>query len=324
MTQLVQRLLSGENRALSRAISVVERGSAQGAELMEAVDRHTGRAYTVGVTGPPGVGKSTIVGRLTQLLRELGLTVGIIAVDPTSPFSGGALLGDRIRMQQHFLDSGVFIRSVATRGQAGGLPRVVKSIARLFDASGKDVLLVETVGVGQTELGVMGVADTVVVTLMPESGDAVQTLKAGIMEIADVYVVNKADRAGAHQMAAAVTSMLRLAPSANWEPPVITAQADAGEGIGLLWDKVQEHREHLSGSGELDSRRKSRRQGEFLEMVEEELNRRVRRLVQEDPRLQGIMDRVGSQDAEPFSSARCLLDSAEFHRRWLEPAHGTG
>ena len=324
MTQLAQRLLSGENRALSRAISVVERGSTQGAELMKAVDRHTGRAYTVGVTGPPGAGKSTIVGRLTQLLRGLGLTVGIIAVDPTSPFSGGALLGDRIRMQQHFLDSGVFIRSVATRGQTGGLPRVVKSIARLLDASGKDVLLVETVGVGQTELGVMGVADTVVVTLMPESGDAVQTLKAGIMEIADVYVVNKADRDGAHQMAAAVTSMLRLAPPANWEPPVITAQADAGKGIDLLWDKVQEHREHLSGSGELESRRKSRRQGEFLEMVEEELNRRVRRLVQEDPRLQGIVDRVGSQDAEPFSSARGLLDSAEFHRRWLEPAPGTG
>ena len=320
MNDLVQRVLAGEPRALSRAISTVERGAADGPRLMEAVDRHTGNAYTVGITGPPGAGKSTIVGRLAQLLRGLGLTVGIIAVDPTSPFSGGALLGDRIRMQQHFLDSGVFIRSVATRGQAGGLPRIVKSIARLLDASGKDAVLVETVGVGQTELGIMGVADTVVVTLMPESGDAVQTLKAGIMEIADVYVVNKADREGAHQMAAAITSMLRMAPTAaQWEPPVITTQADAGEGIDRLWGSIQEHREHLSGAGGLQTRRRARRQAEFLETVEEELNRRIRVLVEEDRQLQDLLERVSSQDAEPFSSAKALLDSEEFHRRWLQP-----
>ncbi len=325
MNRLVQRLLAGEHRALSRAISTVERGSPDGTELMEAVDRHTGNAYTIGITGPPGAGKSTIVGCLAQLLRESGLTVGIIAVDPTSPFSGGALLGDRIRMQQHFLDSGVFIRSVATRGQAGGLPRIVKSIARLLDASGKDVVLVETVGVGQTELGIMGVADTVVVTLMPESGDAVQTLKAGIMEIADVYVVNKADREGAHQMAAAITSMLRMAPAAAaWEPPVITTQADAGEGIDRLWERVQEHREYLSAGGGLEARRKARRQAEFLETVEEELSRRVRLLAQQDHQLQVLLDRVGNQEAEPFSSARGLLDSAEFHRRWLVPAPEAG
>ena len=180
---------------------------------MQAVDPHTGGAYTIGITGPPGAGKSTIVDRLTELLRGQGLTVGIIAVDPTSPYTGGALLGDRIRMQRHYLDPGVFIRSIATRGESGGLPRIVKSIVRLLDASGKDVVMVETVGAGQTELGIMGVADTILVTLVPESGDAVQTLKAGVLEIADIYLVNKCDREGANQMATAITSMLQLALS---------------------------------------------------------------------------------------------------------------
>ena len=167
----------------------MERGDPAAAEAMKVVDGHTGRAYTVGITGPPGAGKSTIVDQLTQLVRETGSTVGIIAVDPTSPFSGGAILGDRIRMQRHYLDSGVYIRSVATRGQAGGLPRIVKSIVRAFDAAGTDLILVETVGVGQTELGIISVADTVLVAMNPESGDAIQTLKAGVMEIADIFLV---------------------------------------------------------------------------------------------------------------------------------------
>lgn len=317
MTDQVQRLLEGEARALSRAISAVERGTNQAAGFMEGVDGHTGRAYTVGVTGPPGAGKSTIVGALTRLLREDGLTVGIIAVDPTSPFSGGALLGDRIRMQRHFLDDGVFIRSVATRGQSGGLPRIVKSIGRLLDASGKDVILVETVGVGQTELGVMGVADTVVVTLMPESGDSVQTLKAGIMEIADVYVVNKADREGASQMAAAITSMLRMTTGTlDWEPPVVMAQADAGKGIDELWDRVKAHREFLTDTGGLASKRQARRRDEFLETVEEEISRRVRDLARLDGSVQELMTRVEAGDSDPFSAATNLLESGEFGKEW--------
>lgn len=317
MNDLAKELLGGDARALSRGISAVERGAAGAADLMAAIDGHTGRAYTAGVTGPPGAGKSTLVGGLTRLLREEGLTVGIIAVDPTSPFSGGALLGDRIRMQRHFLDDGVFIRSVATRGQSGGLPRIVKSIGRLLDASGRDVILVETVGVGQTELGIMGVADTVVVTLMPESGDAVQTLKAGIMEIADVYVVNKADREGASQMAAAITSMLRMtAGTPDWEPPVVLTQADAGEGIDELWERVKAHREFLTGSGGLASKRRARRRDEFLETVEEELSRRVRDLARLDGSVQELVTRVETGGSDPFSAAANLLEYTEFGKEW--------
>ena len=324
MKDQVLRLLKGEARALSRAISAVERGTVEAAEFMEAADGQTGRAYTVGVTGPPGAGKSTIVGGLTQLLREEGLTVGIVAVDPTSPFTGGALLGDRIRMQRHFLDDGVFIRSMATRGQSGGLPRIVKSIGRLLDASGKDVILVETVGVGQTELGIMGVADTVVVTLMPESGDAVQTLKAGIMEIADVYVVNKADREGASQMAAAITSMLRMtAGTMDWEPPVVMTQADAGKGIDELWERVKAHREFLTNTGGLESKRRARRRDEFLETVEEELGRRVRALARLDGSIQELVESVETGDSDPFSAATGLLESAEFARQWPKD-HSSG
>ena len=313
MVQAAQRLLNGDRRALSRLISILERGDSQAADIMKAIDAHTGKAYTVGITGPPGAGKSTIVDQLTQLLRQQGLQVGIIGVDPTSPFSGGALLGDRIRMQRHYLDSGVFIRSVATRGQWGGLPRVVKSMVRLLDAAGTDVVLVETVGVGQAELGIMDVADTVIVTLMPESGDAIQTLKAGIMEIADIYLVNKADREGANQMAAAITAMLHLAGSQPaWEPPVMLTQATSGAGIPELWDKVQEHHRHMTTTSELERRRAARREQEFLETVMEQMERRLRKLVVEDPVLVATLKKVGLKEAEPYSSAMDFLDASSF------------
>ena len=313
MVQAAQRLLNGDRRALARLISILERGDSQAADIMKAIDAHTGEAYTVGITGPPGAGKSTIVDQLTQLLRQQGLQVGIIGVDPNSPFSGGALLGDRIRMQRHYLDSGVFIRSVATRGQWGGLPRVVKSMVRLLDAAGTDVVLVETVGVGQAELGIMDVADTVIVTLMPESGDAIQTLKAGIMEIADIYLVNKADREGANQMAAAITAMLHLAGSQPaWEPPVMLTQATSGAGIPELWDKVQEHHRHMTTTSELERRRAARREQEFLETVMEQMERRLRKLVVEDPALVATLKKVGLKEAEPYSSAMDFLDASSF------------
>jgi LAO/AO transport system kinase len=324
MKELVQRLLAGDQRTLSRAISSLERGAIEAAQLMQAVDRYTGGAYTIGITGPPGVGKSTIVDQLTELLRRQGLTVGIIAVDPTSPFTGGALLGDRIRMQRHYLDPDVFIRSIATRGQSGGLARTVKSIARLLDAAGKDIILVETVGVGQTELGIMGVADTVLVTLMPESGDAVQTLKAGVMEIADIYLVNKSDREGAYQMATAITSTLHLAPSAtDWSPPVVLTQGDAGKGIDRLWEKIQEHQHHLTATTQLEARRQARRKLEFLETVQEELIIRLKVLMESDSQLVALLDEIARKGAEPYSAARSFLDSSDLRRGWFNPLLAT-
>ena len=294
-------------------ITLLERGDPAAAEAMKAVDGHTGRAYTVGITGPPGSGKSTIVDQLTQLVRQTGSKVGIIAVDPTSPFTGGALLGDRIRMQRHYLDSGVFIRSVATRGQTGGLPRIVKSMVRALDAAGTDLILVETVGVGQTELGIISVADTVVVTLNPESGDAIQTLKAGVMEIADVYVVNKADRDGANQMAAAITGMLHLAAaSPEWSPPVLLTAAHTGQGIEELWTKIEDHREFLTKGGGLEDRRGKRRKREFLEAVEEVLAQRLRNKVENDPELNATLEKVAAKETDPYSAALEFLDSSLF------------
>ena len=312
MSELADRLIAGEQRALSRVISMLERGDPAAAEVMQDVDSRTGRAYTLGITGPPGAGKSTLVDQLTRLLRAQDLRVGIVAVDPTSPFSGGALLGDRIRMQRHYLDSGVFIRSVATRGQAGGLPRIVKGIARALDAAGFDVVIVETVGVGQTELGIMGVADTVAVALIPEAGDSIQALKAGVLEIADLYVVNKADRDGADQMAASITAMLHMSlTTPEWVPPVTMTAAHTGQGIEELWVKIQEHRSFLESSGNLAVRRGEHRTQEFLEVVEEELVRRLRRMVQTDPALLARLESVASRDAEPYSAAlEFLNDSA--------------
>ncbi len=311
MSELADRLLAGEQRALSRVISMLERGDSAAVDVMRNVDSWTGRAYTLGITGPPGAGKSTIVDQLTRHLRAQDKRVGIVAVDPTSPFSGGALLGDRIRMQRHYLDSGVFIRSIATRGQAGGLPRIVKGVARALDAAGYDVVIVETVGVGQTELGIMGVADTVAVALIPEAGDSIQALKAGIMEIADIYVVNKADRDGADQMAASVTAMLHMSlTTPEWVPPVMLTSAHTGRGIEDLWEKLEEHHSFLESSGNLAKRRGEHRTQEFLEAVEEELVRRLRRLVQTDPTLLAVMGRVAARDSEPYSAAIEFLTSS--------------
>ena len=318
MEDAAHRLLAGDQRTLSRLISYLERGDPQAAGVLKTIDPHTGNAYIIGITGPPGAGKSTLVDRVTELLRRKGLTVGIIGVDPTSPFTGGALLGDRVRMQRHYLDSGVFIRSVATRGQSGGLSRTIRGITRLLDASGIDVILVETVGVGQSELGVLEVADTVLLVLMPDSGDAIQALKAGIMEIADIFLVNKADREGANQMAVTITSMLQLGEAkSGWAPPVMLTTAQSGQGIDELWEKIQEHRQHLEDTSELTARRASHRQKEFLETVQEEMTRRLRVRVEQDPNLIATLERIANKEAEPYSSAMEFLESSRLEPGWI-------
>ena len=315
----VARVLGGDQRAISRMMTSLERRDPAVASVIKDLDGHTGKAYTIGITGPPGVGKSTLVDRITGHLRDLRLSVGIIAVDPDSPFSGGAILGDRIRMQRHYLDSGVFIRSVSTRGQTGGLPRIVKSLVRVLDAAGKDVILVETVGVGQTELGIMDVADTVVVALMPESGDSIQALKAGVLEIADIFLVNKADREGADRMAAAMRAMLQTAVEPlDWEPPVVLTQADQGRGIAELWEKIGEHRSYSTQpageSGQptrLQLRRGARRRAEFLEAIQEELNHRLRVRMENDIILQSMLEDIEIGKRDPFSAATELLEDPE-------------
>ncbi len=308
MNDLATRVLRGELRALSRTLTLLERGDSDASAVMSQLDPHTGNAYTVGITGPPGVGKSTLVDRLAEHLRGQGQTVGILAVDPTSPFTGGALLGDRIRMQRHYLDDGVFIRSVATRGQSGGLPRIVKSMARALDAAGKDVIIVETVGVGQTELGIMGVADSVIVAMTPESGDSIQTLKAGVMEIADIYVINKADRDGANQLATAITGMLQMADlRAGWNPQTLLTQAYANIGIAELWAGIAEHRQFLTDTGGLQRRRNERRRGEFLETVQEELHRRIAGKLASDTTLIALLAEIDGKTAEPYGAAMELL-----------------
>ena len=309
MHPIAQQVLEGNRRALSRAISLLERDDPLAARIMAEVHPHTGRGYAVGVTGPPGAGKSTLIAQLTREYRKQGRSVGILAVDPSSPYSGGALLGDRIRMEGHYLDAGVFIRSMSTRGAHGGVPRIVKGVARLLDASGKDVSLVETVGVGQTELDVMEVADTVVVALVPEAGDAIQTLKAGLMEIADIFVVNKSDRPGAQQMTANVRSLLSLSPTGqSWTPPVVETQAINATGIHELADAIEKHRSHLSESGLLEKRRRKRRSSELTETLRDRLAQKVESQIADSPALRALAEQVESGDAEPYSASLKLLN----------------
>src|SRR5262245_36809615 len=259
LTQLLENMSAGNEVALARLMTLVERDGREVGPILEAIASKLGNAFTIGVTGPPGAGKSSVVDRLAALMRQAGKTVGVVAIDPSSPFSGGALLGDRIRMSQHYLDKGVFIRSMATRGSHGGLARATKDVTKLLDAFGRDYVLIETVGVGQTELDVMGTTDTVIVTLVPEAGDGVQAMKAGLMEIADIFVVNKADRDGAQRMLAELTLMLELkysnrspaeAAQPQWRIPVLATQAVNNIGMTELFDAIEDHHRFLSDSGE--------------------------------------------------------------------------
>ncbi len=290
-------------RALGRAVSLVEDGGPQRAELIRRVYGRTGRARVVGITGPPGAGKSTLVDRVARHCRERGETVGILAVDPTSPFSGGAVLGDRIRMQSLYTDPGVFIRSLATRGAMGGLSRATHDAVNLLDAAGFDWVLVETVGVGQDEVDVVKSVDTVVVVTVPGLGDDIQAIKAGIMEIADVFVVNKADREGVERTARDLEVMLSLGEERGWRPPIVRTMAVRGEGVAALVAEIERHRAWLAESGELEARRRS----QLRLRVEAILKQRVLTAAEEGERLEREVDHAFRQGIDPYRTAERLF-----------------
>jgi LAO/AO transport system kinase len=318
LKELVDKMLRGDERSLSRLITMVERDAPEVPEIMREICSRTGRGYYVGVTGPPGSGKSTLVDRLTAIARNKGLSVGIIAVDPSSPFSGGAVLGDRIRMQQHYLDSGVYIRSMATRGSLGGLPRTARRVAKLLDAFGKDVVILETVGVGQTELDIIEAADTVVVVLYPGGGDAIQTMKAGLLEIADIFVVNKADRPGADQVVAELESMLSLNPrDSSWQAPVLTTQAVNNVGTEELYDAIERHRATLESTGQLSQQRRDQLKKELIRAIEEGVSERLCQLMERDQRLVALSEKVGRGEVDPYTTAKDILRNQEMLRDWL-------
>jgi LAO/AO transport system kinase len=315
--RLVERILKGENVSLSRVISLVENESSQVPEIMKLIAPHLGKAYCIGVTGPPGVGKSTLVDKLTALMRKQGSKVGIIAVDPSSPFTGGAVLGDRIRMQQHYLDDGVFIRSMATRGSMGGLPQTTSSVIKLLDAAGKDIILVETVGVGQSEIDIMEKTDTVLVILCPESGDAIQTMKAGLFEIADIFVVNKSDHPGADNFVRDIQAMLQLREPSWWNIPVVATEAVNDVGIEELYKQIQLHHQALCEDGRLSQRHQLQRKQDFIKTLERKLTHKLLMLLEQDGQLSSYIEMVEKGELDPYSATDEILKSGNLLTDWL-------
>ena len=298
---LHERVLSGDPRAIARAISLIEDEAPEGAELVRRVFSHTGRAYLIGVTGAPGAGKSTLVDRLIAEFRRRDVSIGVVAVDPTSPFSGGAILGDRVRMQQHVADSGVFIRSMATRGHLGGLARATAEAALVLDASGKDIVLIETVGVGQDEVDIVRTADISVVTLVPGAGDDVQALKAGIMEIGDIFVVNKADHEGADRAVASIQAILSLESyeAGRWRPPILKTEATTGKGVTELVDAIERFRAHTAST--LGDRRRARAEWRVNELLSQRFARHVHMRVLQTGEFERMLDRIASRETDPYS-----------------------
>ncbi len=306
---LAQRLIAGDKRALARAISLVENNDQSGFDLVREVYPRTGRAAVVGFTGPPGAGKSTLLSALTKRERERDRTVGVLSIDPSSPFTQGALLGDRIRLSDLFLDAGVFIRSMASRGALGGLSEAALQAALLMDAAGRDLILLETVGVGQAEVDIIDHADTVVLVLMPGSGDSIQALKAGVMEIPDVIVVNKADHPLTDTMVREIKAVLALGPRGDWEVPVIRTDAVKGEGVSELAEKLDDHRAFIEAEGTLSERRRRNLMNEVLAIATYRMRRELEDSVQEDAEVKKLLDRVVARELDPASAAATILEA---------------
>jgi LAO/AO transport system kinase len=307
-SELGDAVRAGDRRALARAITLVENGDPLAYEVVADLYPHTGRAYSVGLTGPPGVGKSSLVSALVRLVRGEQRTVGVISVDPSSPFTQGALLGDRIRLADHFLDPEVFIRSMGTRGHLGGLAETSLQALLLLDAAGKELVFLETVGAGQSEVGVLSIADTVVLALMPGSGDSIQALKAGIMEIPDVIAINKRDHPLAKTMLSEVRQVLSLGPKGGWRPPVVLTEAVRGEGIDELWDAIGEHRAYLEAEGELDERRRRNLAREVFQVASIRARRHLEETVRDDPELRRLLGDVQARRLDPLTAVRAILE----------------
>jgi LAO/AO transport system kinase len=307
LEQLVAGVRAGDRRALARAISLVEDRDPRAYPLVREVYPETGRAALVGVTGPPGVGKSSLIGALVRHVREADRTVGVVSVDPSSPFSRGALLGDRIRLADHFLDPGVYIRSMGTRGHLGGLAEATLQAVLLLDAAGKDVVFVETVGAGQSEVEVTGIADTVVLVLMPGSGDSVQALKAGIMEIPDVIAINKMEHQAAKTMLNEVRSIVALADPEQ-RPAILLTEAVTGENVPQLWAAMEEHRENLVANGLLEERRRKNLAAEVFAVASSRAGAHLRAAVAEDAGLRAVLAQVESRELDPLSAVQRILE----------------
>ncbi|MGO8906043.1 MAG: methylmalonyl Co-A mutase-associated GTPase MeaB [Solirubrobacteraceae bacterium] len=313
---LAQRLLNGDRRALARAITLVENDRPEGWAVVKEVYPYTGKAAVFGFTGPPGAGKSTLIGALTKARREAGRTVGVLSVDPSSPFTHGALLGDRIRLSEHFLDEGVFIRSMANRGALGGLSEAALQAALLLDAAGRQDVFVETVGVGQAEIDIIDHADTIVLVLMPGSGDSIQALKAGVMEIPDVIVINKADHPLTDTMVREIRGVLSLANldrtaeerRGDWQVPIVKTEAVHGKGIGELIERLEEHRAHILAAEQLDQRRRRNLRNEMLSIATARMRRRLERDLRGDPQFERLLEEVAQRRLDPASAAGRLME----------------
>ncbi len=305
--QLVNGIRAGDRRALARAITLVENRDPAGTAVLSEVYPATGSAFSVGITGPPGVGKSSLIAALVRHVRGLGLSVGVVSVDPSSPFTQGALLGDRIRLADHFLDPGVFIRSMGARGHLGGLSEATLQSLLLLDASGRDVIFLETVGTGQSEVEVMGVADAVVLVLMPGSGDSVQALKAGIMEIPDVIAINKMHQPGAKSLLSDIRTVIALSPEAERQPAIVLTEAVRDEGADLLWSTLAALRETLAGTGELDGRRRRNLTAEVVSAAAARARARIEERIADDPTLQALLVDVRDRAIDPLTAVDTIV-----------------